>query len=197
MSLCRGAAALKETEEGFQIASETERLIIRPLQKDDYENWLNEFEARHPSLNRHDSGKIDMSECTREWFHQLVDKYQRLALSDTAHVFDIFRKSDGRNIGTVDFSTLARDDFQWGRIGYTMHNQHWKKGYGSEAVKEALSMAFHQLKFHRIEAHINLDNTASIKLAQSAGMAYECTRKGFIYENGEWTDHLIYVKTAD
>ncbi|WP_411334555.1 GNAT family N-acetyltransferase [Metabacillus indicus] len=188
---------MKETEEGFQLASETERLIIRPLQRSDYENWLNEFEARHPSQNRHDSGKFDMSECTREWFDQLVDKYQKLALSDTAHVFDVFRKTDGRHIGTVDFSTLARDDFQWGRIGYTIHNQHWKKGYGSEAVKEALTIAFQHLKFHRIEAHINLDNAASVRLAERAGMEYECTRKAFIYENDEWTDHLIYVRTAD
>lgn len=26
-------------------------------------------------------------------------------------------------------------------------------------------------------------------------MSYECTREGFIYENDEWVDHLVYVKT--
>lgn len=55
----------------FDHSSETERLIIRPLQKGDYENWLHEFKQRNPSQNRHDQGQIDMSECTLEWFcHQ-------------------------------------------------------------------------------------------------------------------------------
>ncbi|KAB2330808.1 GNAT family N-acetyltransferase [Cytobacillus depressus] len=96
----------------------------------------------------------------------------------------------------VDFSTLARDDFQWGRIGYTIHNQYWRKGYGKEAVNEALKIAFKYLNFHRIEAHINIDNSASINLAESVGMEYECTRKGFIFEFGEWTDNLIYFKNS-
>lgn len=183
---------MKLKEEKFEIVSETERLVIRPLKKADYENWLNEFENRYASQNRHDKGKIDMSECTQEWFHNLVDKHQELALTDTAHVFGVFRKEDGTHLGMVDFSTLARGDFQWGRIGYTIHNQYWRKGYAKEAVKEALNIAFKHLKFHRIEAHINLDNTPSVNLAESAGMEFECIRKGFIYEYDEWTDHLVY-----
>lgn len=133
-----------------------------------------------------------MSECTKEWFHNLVKKHQMLALSDTANVFGIFRKNDGKHLGMVDFSTLARENFQWGRIGYTIHNQYWRKGYGKEAVIGALHIAFKDLQFHRIEAHINVDNAPSINLAESVGMEFECVRKGFIYEYEEWTDHLIY-----
>ena len=180
----------------FEYSSETERLVIRPLKKEDYQYWLNEFENRFPSQHRHDKGKIDMSECTFEWFANLVEKHQELALDDTAHVFGIFRKEDGTNLGMVDFSTLARNDFHWGRIGYTIHNQYWQKGYGKEAVKEALNIAFRDLNYHRIEAHINLDNTPSINLAESVGMEFECIRKGFIYEFGEWTDHLIYYRNS-
>ena len=97
----------------------------------------------------------------------------------------------------VDFSTLARGEFQWGRIGYTIHNQYWKKGYGKEAVQEALHIAFTPLGFHRIEAHINLDNVPSMKLAESAGMKFECKREGFLFEFGEWTDHLVYYVNAE
>ncbi|PWU67183.1 GNAT family N-acetyltransferase [Gracilibacillus dipsosauri] len=78
-----------------------------------------------------------MSERTRERFDSLVDKHQELALTDTAHVFGVFRREDGVHLGMVDFSTLARDDFQWGRIGYTIHNQYWRIGYGKEAVEAA------------------------------------------------------------
>lgn len=193
----RGDVTLKLKEEIFDVRSETERLVIRPLKKDDYENWLYEFEGRYPSQHRHDKGKIDMSECTRDWFNRLVDKHQKFAIEDTAHIFGVFRKADGAHLGMVDFSTFARDEFQWGRIGYTIHNQYWRKGYGKEAVEAALALAFTELKFHRIEAHINLDNPPSIKLAESVGMEFECIRKGFLFENNEWTDHLIYFKNSN
>jgi len=181
-------------EKKFEYKVETERLIIRPLRNEDYECWLNGFENRFPSQNRHDLGKIDMSQCTLEWFHSLVEKHQELALSDSTYIFGVFNKADGTHLGMIDFSTLARDHFQWARIGYTVHNQYWRNGYGKESVNAALNLAFQQLEYHRIEAHINLDNTPSIKLIESVGMEFECMRKGFIYEDNEWTDHLVYYK---
>ncbi|WP_335869885.1 GNAT family N-acetyltransferase [Bacillus sp. 2205SS5-2] len=180
----------------FTIHSETERLVLRPLEISDYENWYHEFESRFSSQNRHDKGKMDMSECTKEWFIQLVEKHQELAINDTAHIFGVFRKEDNKHLGMVDFSTLSRNDFQWARLGYSIHNQFWKRGYGKEAVEEALNIAFNFLNFHRIEAHINLDNIPSIKLAESVGMEFECIRKGFIFEFGEWTDNLVYYQNS-
>lgn len=136
-----------------------------------------------------------MSDCTQPWFTNLVQKHQDLAISDVAYVFGIFRKTDGTHIGMVDFSTLAREEFQWARLGYTVHNQYWRQGYGSESVQAAIAFAFKELNYNRIEAHINLDNAASIRLAERVGMDFECIRKGFIYENDEWVDHRIHVKT--
>lgn len=59
--------------ERFEVTSETERLIMRPLRKQDYQEWLRGFEQRAHSQNRHDQGKIDMSECTQDWFEDLVN----------------------------------------------------------------------------------------------------------------------------
>ncbi|WP_153462172.1 MULTISPECIES: GNAT family N-acetyltransferase [Sediminibacillus] len=174
----------------------TKRLIIRPLENPDYDNWLTQFKARQPSRYKYDRGKIDMTECTENWFTALVEKHRALAAVDDAYIFGIFRKADGTHLGMIDFSTYERGAFQWGRIGYTIHNQFWRNGYGKEAVKAALQMALTDLGYHRIEAHINLDNNPSINLAVSCGMEYECTRKGFIYEFDQWTDNLIYYKNA-
>ncbi|MCD5324481.1 MULTISPECIES: GNAT family N-acetyltransferase [Pontibacillus] len=178
--------------EKFDLCSETERLVIRPLKVGDYENWLGEYEKRAPRKHRYDFGKIDMIECTYEWFNELVANHQRLAKEDVAHVFSVFRKEDGVHIGMVDFSTLDRENFNWARIGYTFHNQHFRHGYGKEAVKEALNMAFKELKFNRIEAHIYSDNEASIGLAMKVGMAFECVKKDFIFEDNKWNDNVVY-----
>jgi ribosomal-protein-alanine N-acetyltransferase len=172
--------------------SETERLVIRPYQKNDYRNWLNQYQNRLSSQYKYDEGKVDMSEYTEEWFNDWVEKIQQMNLSDSVYVFGVFRKEDGVHIGKIDISTLIREDFKWAMIGYTINNQFWKNGYGKESVKEALNIAFRKLNFHRIEAHINTDNVPSIRLAESIGMEFECVRKGFIFEFGEWTDNLVY-----
>lgn len=176
----------------FNYYIETDRLVIRPLEREDYTPWITEFENRFPSQHKYDEGKIDMSVCTKDWFGDLVDNHQRMALDDKVYVFGIFRKEDKIHIGSIDFSTIMREDFQWARFGYSIHNQFWRQGYAKEAVKAAIILAFEKLNFHRIEAHINLDNTPSVRLAESVGMQFECIRKGFIYEFDEWTDHLIY-----
>lgn len=176
---------------------ETERLIVRPFSNEDYPNWLHQHENRFPSQHKYDQGKIDLSECTEIWFHHMVESHQELIEKDECYVFGVFHKDTKDHIGTVDLSTLLRYDFQWGRIGYTLHNQYWCKGFGRECVQSVLKTAFEKLDFHRIEAHINLDNNPSIKLAESVGMKFECVRKGFIYEFGEWTDNLIYYINAE
>nr|WP_100372820.1 GNAT family N-acetyltransferase [Bacillus sp. FJAT-45037] len=170
----------------------TQRLEIRPYQYHDYQNWYNQYINRLPSQQRYDEGRIDMSVCTEPWFYELVDRHQQAIKSDDFYVFGVFRLEDGAHVGVLDLSTLIRNDFQWGRIGYTIHNQFFNQGYGGESVKALLRLAHTKLNYHRIEAHINLDNHASIALANRVGMEYECIRKGFIHEFGEWTDNHIF-----
>lgn len=93
--------------------------------------------------------------------------------------------------------TILRMDYQWAMIGYSIHNQHWGNGYATEAVLAAKQLFFDQLEFHRIELHINTDNHLSVKVAEKTGFQYECTRKSFSYEEGEWKDFLIYYQNKE
>lgn len=182
--------------EKIKLQSETERLTLRPLQNEDYERWLEGFSQRLPSQYNYDDDKMDLTEWTQEKFNDVVIKHQKLAERDEAYVFAVFRKSDQKHIGMVEFCTIMRKEFQWGLLGYIIHNQFWKNGYGTEAVKEGIRMGFQNLGYHRIEAHINVDNTPSMKLAERVGLTYECTRKEFIYEFDRWNDNLVYYMNS-
>lgn len=81
---------------------------------------------------------------------------------------------------------------EYASIGYSILDQHWGNGYGTETLKALIQIGFDDLDFHRLEAHINTDNFASKRVALKAGMEFECVRKGFIFEYGEWTDNEIY-----
>lgn len=171
----------------------TERLILRPQKVSDYEQWYAGFAGRLPKQHKYDPGQEDLKGCDQAWFSELCLCHQELALSDQIYVFGVFSRKTNQHLGNIDLSTIRRLDNQWAVLGYTIHNQHWRQGFGKEAVRAALINGFTNLNYHRIEAAINLDNQASIALAKSVGMKQECIRRGFIYENEQWVDHWIYV----
>jgi [ribosomal protein S5]-alanine N-acetyltransferase len=171
----------------------TERLILRPQQPTDYEHWYAGFAGRSPSQRQYDDGLVGLDHCDRQWFADLCQRHQREALTDQFFVFGIFSRPTGQHLGNIDISTLRRGEYQWGILGYEIHNQYWHQGFGKEAVRAALIAGFEILGYHRIEAIINLDNQVSIALAQSVGMQKECIRRRFLYENEQWVDQLIYV----
>ena len=173
---------------------ETERLMIRPFQNDDYESWLDGFNKRLPSQYKYDDGYQIMASSTKEWFTEWIRGFDEAAHRDEMYVLGIFRKEDGANIGKLELIKILRMDHQGAMMGYSIHNQYWKNGYGIESVKAALPLFFNRLHFHRIELHIHVDNEPSVRLAERAGFSFECKREAFSLENGEWMDFLIYFK---
>ncbi|MFJ8064466.1 GNAT family N-acetyltransferase [Psychrobacillus sp. NPDC096426] len=173
---------------------ETERLILRPFQDKDYVNWYEGFDNRLSSQYKYDDGHADMSNSTKEWFVQWIEGFHKAAEKDEMYILGVFSKEDGVNVGKVELITILRMDYQWAMMGYSIHNQFWKNGYGVESVNAAAKVFFTELNFHRIELHINIDNEPSKKLAERAGFTFECKREQFSLENDKWTDFLIYYQ---
>ncbi len=181
------------SEAAWTLRIETERLILRPQNSSDYETWHTGFSSRLPQQCQYDEGQVSLEGCDLDWFSSLCDHHQEQALKDYAYIFGVFLKQTNQHLGNVDLSTIYREEKQWANLGYSIHNQYWKQGFGKEAVKAALIAGFENLGYHRIEAAINLDNYPSIALARSVGLQEECIRRGFYYENEQWVDHVIYV----
>lgn len=180
-------------ESSWSLTINTKRLILRPQQPSDYEIWYAGFSGRLPKQHRYDDGLVSLDHYDRQWFVDLCKRHQQEALNDQFFIFGIFSRYTGQHLGNIDFSTIRRGEYQWAILGYEIHNQYWKQGFGKESVRASLNTGFEMLGYHRIEAAINLDNYASIALAQSVGMQKECIRRGFLYEDEQWVDHLIYV----
>ncbi|MFQ4138464.1 GNAT family N-acetyltransferase [Nodosilinea sp. PGN35] len=177
----------------WNLTLSTERLILRPQQPNAYEAWYVGFTGRLPSQHKYDEGFVNLEGCDSNWFAGLCQRHQQQAITDQSYIFAIFLQETGQHLGHVDLSTIRREENQWANLGYGIHNQYHRQGFGKEAVRAVLIAGFEELNYHRIEAAINLDNAPSIALAESIGMRKECIRCGFFYENEQWVDHLIYV----
>ena len=89
--------------------------------------------------HHHDDGRPSNLEASNKaWFEDWVTGFELAQLEDRFYQLGVFRKSDGAHVGKIEVYTILRMDYDWGMLGYSIHNQHWRKGYGSEAVQAAL-----------------------------------------------------------
>ncbi len=179
------------------IFSESERLIIRMLSEQDYASFVEGYNLVLPAQNSFDEGKLDTSFMTLSWYQQLLKKRQYEAEQDISYMLNIFCKKTGKSLGYCDITPHCREDFQYARIGYTIHNPYWGKGYGTESVSLLKTIGFDFLHLHRLEAHVDIQNFISKHILLKNGFTFECIRKAFVLENDVWVDKEIYYINND
>ncbi|MGI9542581.1 MAG: GNAT family N-acetyltransferase [Cyclobacteriaceae bacterium] len=83
-------------------------------------------------------------------------------------------------------------EVEQGEVWYKLHPDHWGNGYGQESLLALLQFGFQSLNLHRIEAGTAIENIASWKVMEKAGMIREATRKQALFIRGTWYDHYQY-----
>ena len=95
--------------------------------------------------------------------------------------------------GVISLHTISIDNHR-AEIGYWMREQMRGKGIATAAVKMLTGYGLDTLGFKRIEAAVDLDNTASQKLLISAGYEREgVLRQRVTRSNGNQIDMVIFA----
>lgn len=93
-------------------------------------------------------------------------------------------------VGTFNISGIVRGYFQSAYLGYEVFAPHRSKGYMREGIVLLLKEAFEELRLHRLEANIQPENMASIRLVSSVGFVKEGLSKKYLKVGGlDWKDH--------
>lgn len=106
-------------------------------------------------------------------------------------------KKDGSALGMVNISTIRRHRYEMANVGCMIFPQYRGRGFAPEALSAVIELGFKQLKFHRLEAAIDLDNRASIRTARKAGMYREGIKKHYWHQNGRWEDQVVYIAVPE
>lgn len=80
-----------------------------------------------------------------------------------------------------------------GEIGWTLAPEYQGFGYATEAARAVKELAFNQLGFRRLEAHIDIRNDASAAICKRLDMKLEAELADNMYLKGEWTSEAIYA----
>lgn len=88
---------------------------------------------------------------------------------------------------------LAATRFQMGEIYYNLIPTMWGKGYGLESCEALLHFAFTNLRLHRIEAGVAVENARSIRLLKRLGMTQEGRKRKILPLQTGWSDNFIFA----
>lgn len=83
-------------------------------------------------------------------------------------------------------------------LGWTMHPDFEGRGYATEAVREAIRVAFEELGLHRIQAGAFAPNEPSQKLMRRVGMRHESSSvRDALHRDHGWVDGVMYGLLAE
>lgn len=172
---------------------ETDRLILRKFTEDD-------FTAVHSYASCADNVTYmiwgpNSEEQTRIFISMAIAEAG--AVPCTNYQFAAVLKDTGNLIGACNL-TLSGDDAE---IGWILHRDYWKQGYGTEMGKALLEFGFGELNSHRIIAHCNAENYGSYRVMENIGMRREGLflegRPARMPSDKKHTDELVYAILKD
>ncbi len=99
---------------------------------------------------------------------------------------------DGKAIGRVKVNEISpRDNYV--QLGYEIGLPYRNKGLATEAVKGVIGFLFNDVGVHRIYGQCRVNNIASARVMQKAGMIHEGRlRKHYIENDGTYSVVDIY-----
>lgn len=164
---------------------ETGRLILRPLTIDDFEavhSWAsNPANTRYMFWGPNDAGQ------TQDFLNSVI----------SGRDFAIVLRGFDKVIGSCGIYPDADNDTA--EIGWILHMDYWKRGYGTELGGELIRYGFEDLKLRRIIAFCAAVNYGSYRIMERNGMRREALHiKSFWGRvDKEWIDRAVYAILAE
>ena len=114
----------------------------------------------------------------------------------TIYAFLISEKESGKFIGLTGL-TLGKPKYRKAEVWYKIHVDHWGNGYATEVCKRLIDFGFNEIGLHRLEAGCAIQNKASVRVMEKAGMTLEGINKQLLPHQGGWLDCYMYAIVAD
>jgi ribosomal-protein-alanine N-acetyltransferase len=122
----------------------------------------------------------------------MVRTFNREASNGRSYSFVIWK---GPNlIGQITLGGVIYGALRGGHIGYWIDQDFANRGFTTQAVEILTRFGFDQLGLHRIEINIRPENAPSCRVAEKAGYVLEGPRPRYLHIDGQWRDHICYVK---
>jgi [ribosomal protein S5]-alanine N-acetyltransferase len=143
----------------------TERLILRRPREEDAEALFHAY-AQDAEVLRYLTWLPHRTvEETRALVRRALEEWEE----GRTFRWVVVRRREDRPIGMVEL----RPDGHRLELGYVLARRYWNRGYMTEAVQAVVTWALAQPEIHRVWAVVDVDNRASARVLEKAGMQRE------------------------
>lgn len=172
---------------------ETPRLVLRAFVPGDWEA-VNAM-LSDPEATRYMHFKTWTETRRRDWFDTCLAEAQR---SDAGSIqWAIVHKDSGDVLGWCGIGASSEPANAHGiSFGYLLGRAYWNHGYMTEALRAVFAFEFETLGVPRLSATCEVDNPASARVMEKAGMRREKTVHGTDFE-GNWAHRHHYTITKE
>ncbi|WP_284652581.1 GNAT family N-acetyltransferase [Flavobacterium terrisoli] len=148
---------------------ETERLILRPLELSDVDDFF--AMNNNPNVNAYLRNPLQTREETKQYIQKIINEYQKNGIGR----FAVILKNTNKLIGFSGLkyrAALENNHIDFYDLGYRFAEEHWRKGYATEAAIAWLEYGFNTMKLPIIYACAVSDNIGSNTVLQKLGFEF-------------------------
>jgi RimJ/RimL family protein N-acetyltransferase len=166
----------------------TPRLHLRDFEKEDWPD-VHAYTSDYEVVWRFPFGPS-----TEEETRRFIASVRALPKCEPRPIYDLAMalRSTNRVIGGC-YLKLEGTPEPTGFIVYLLNRHYWGQGYATEAARALIEFAFRTHQAHRVFTYCEVDNAASMRVLEKAGMQ----REGLIRESdwirGAWHDQYLYA----
>jgi len=162
-----------------------EQVRLRPIERDDLPRFVEWF--GDPEVRRHLAMYLPFSLAQEErWFENLLERLER-----REDVVLAIETAEGVHIGNVG---LHRIDWKNrnAELGIAIgEKEYWNRGYGTDAIRTLLGLAFREMNLHRVFLRVDADNARGIRCYEKAGFRQEGTLREAVFKAGIYHDQYV------
>lgn len=166
---------------------ESERLLLNKIEAQDHRNIFKGLS--HPEVIRYYGVQYSSYESTKEQ----MNWYSNLEKSNSGMWWAIRLKESGDFCGAIGINDYHKEHNK-AEIGFWLLPDFWRKGFINESANTIINYLFKELKLHRLEAYVEVENKNSSNALKKLGFDFEGRMIDCEMKNGKYISVEIYSK---
>jgi diamine N-acetyltransferase len=161
------------------------KVRLRPIEREDLPRFIEWFSD--PEVRRHLLVYLPFSLAQEErWFEGLQERLER-----QEEVLLAIETADGVHIGNVGLHAIDWKNRN-AELGIAIGEKaYWGQGYGADAIRTLLGLAFREMNLHRVFLRVDADNVRGIHCYEKDGFRREGTLREVVFREGTYHDQYI------